>query len=175
MARYHPVLVTLHWLMGLLIIMMLALGKLVTGPLDNADPAKIEALTGHMDVGVTIGMLLIFRVITRVRTQAPARATTGHAALDRIGVATHHLMYLVVAGMVLSGLGMGLGAGLFGVVYGGEGTIPLDLSDRLAARTHGLISNVLLLLVALHVGAALYHQVVLRDGLLSRMWFGRRS
>ncbi|KAJ54949.1 cytochrome B561 [Actibacterium mucosum KCTC 23349] len=175
MTRYHPLLVTIHWLMGLLIIMMLIFGNLVTGPLDNADPEKIEALTGHMAIGVTIGMLLIFRIIVRVRSQTPAHATTGNPMLDKIGVATHHLMYVVVAGMVLSGLGMGLGLGLFGVVYGGEGALPVDLSERLPARAHDMISNILLLLVVLHVAAAFYHQLILRDGLFRRMWFGKRQ
>lgn len=39
---------------------------------------------------------------------------------------------------------------------------------------HGLSWIILLLLVILHVGAALYHQFLRRDGLLGRMWFGRR-
>jgi cytochrome b561 len=30
-------------------------------------------------------------------------------------------------------------------------------------------------LIALHVTGAIYHALVLRDGLLKRMWFGRRS
>ncbi len=39
---------------------------------------------------------------------------------------------------------------------------------------HGLSWIMLLLLIILHVGAALYHQIVRRDGLLGRMWFGPR-
>jgi cytochrome b561 len=33
----------------------------------------------------------------------------------------------------------------------------------------------LMALIALHVLAALYHTFILRDGLLRRMWFGRRK
>ena len=39
---------------------------------------------------------------------------------------------------------------------------------------HGLSWTILLLLVLLHAGAALYHQFLRRDGLLGRMWFGPR-
>jgi cytochrome b561 len=39
---------------------------------------------------------------------------------------------------------------------------------------HGLSWTILLLLIILHVGAALYHQFLRRDGLLGRMWFGPR-
>jgi cytochrome b561 len=39
---------------------------------------------------------------------------------------------------------------------------------------HGIVAKLLMLAIALHIGAALYHQFVRRDGLLSRMGFGRR-
>lgn len=175
MTRYHPALVAIHWLMAILIVMMLIFGNFVTGPLENTDPAKVEALVGHMAIGMSIGVFLILRLVVRVRTEKPPHASTGNAILDRVGVGTHHLMYLLVALMVLSGLGMALSAGLFGVVYGGQGAIPADLSTRFPARTHDLVSNLLLLLVVLHIAAALYHQFFLKDGLFRRMWFGRRT
>jgi cytochrome b561 len=31
----------------------------------------------------------------------------------------------------------------------------------------------LILLITLHVGAALYHQFIVKDNLLGRMWFGK--
>ncbi len=39
---------------------------------------------------------------------------------------------------------------------------------------HGLSWTLLLLLIVLHVAAALYHQFLRKDNLLGRMWFGRR-
>lgn len=39
---------------------------------------------------------------------------------------------------------------------------------------HGLSWTLLLLLILLHIGAALYHQFWRRDNLLARMWFGRQ-
>ena len=175
MTRYHPALVALHWLMALLIIMMLIFGNFVTGPLANSDPAKIEALTGHMAIGMSLGVLLIIRLIVKRSTDKPPHAKTGNAMLDRLGIGTHHLMYLLVALMVLSGLGMAFGFGLFGVVYGGEGVIPEALSTSIASMIHNAVSNILVILLALHVLAALYHQFRLRDRLFSRMWFGDRT
>lgn len=40
---------------------------------------------------------------------------------------------------------------------------------------HGLSWTLLLLLILLHIGAALYHQFWRRDNLLARMWFGRQT
>jgi cytochrome b561 len=39
---------------------------------------------------------------------------------------------------------------------------------------HGLSWTLLLLLLLVHVGAALYHQFLRRDGLFGRMWIGKR-
>jgi cytochrome b561 len=40
---------------------------------------------------------------------------------------------------------------------------------------HGASWALLLILLIVHVGAALYHQILLRDNLFGRMWFGSRS
>jgi cytochrome b561 len=40
---------------------------------------------------------------------------------------------------------------------------------------HGLSWTLLLLLVVIHVAASLYHQFLRKDGLMGRMWFGRRA
>jgi cytochrome b561 len=40
---------------------------------------------------------------------------------------------------------------------------------------HYAISRLLMALIALHVSGALYHTSIRRDGLLRRMWFGRRA
>ena len=47
---------------------------------------------------------------------------------------------------------------------------------RAGVRTvHYVVSRVLITLIALHIIAALYHALILRDGLLGRMFFGRRT
>jgi cytochrome b561 len=42
-------------------------------------------------------------------------------------------------------------------------------------RAHAALATLLAILIAAHIAAALYHQFVLKDGLLRRMWFGRRT
>ena len=176
MQRYHPVLVALHWLMALMLLIALAAGGLVLDNMANDDPDKILALTGHMSAGMVIGALLVVRLATRLRTRLPPRATTGNALLDRIGTWTHWGFYVLVAGMVLSGLATALGAGLFPIVFGGAAeTVPEELSGLPQRAAHGWIATVLAALIVLHVSATAYHQLVLKDGLLRRMWFGSRS
>lgn len=176
MERYHPVLVALHWVMALMILIALAAGGLVLENLANDDPDKIFVLTGHMSAGIAIGVLLILRLFTRIRTRIPPRASTGNDLLDRIGIWTHRVLYVLTAGMVLTGLATALGAGLFPIVFGGVAeTLPEGLSSLPQRAAHGWIAAVLITLIALHVAATLHHQLVLKDGLLRRMWFGRRT
>ncbi|MDO9296294.1 cytochrome b [Bradyrhizobium sp.] len=48
-----------------------------------------------------------------------------------------------------------------------------DFSKYSPRAPHGIGARLLIALVVLHVGAALYHQFGRRDGLLRRMWFGK--
>ena len=48
-----------------------------------------------------------------------------------------------------------------------------DFSELIPRAAHGIMSRILLVLLAGHVGAALWHQVVRRDHLLARMGLGR--
>ncbi len=176
MQRYHPVLVTLHWLMALMVLVSLTAGSVFLENMPNDHPDKIFALTGHMSAGIAIGVLLVLRLVTRIRKPKPPRATTGNALLDRISICVHWGFYVLIAGMVLSGLATALGTGLFPIVFGGAAeTLPLDLFDLPQRAVHGWVATALGALILLHVAAALYHQLVLKDGLLRRMWFGPRS
>src|SRR6267154_1620762 len=80
-SRYHPLLVTLHWLLAVLIIAMLCIGLLVLAPMPSTDPHKIGLLLVHMSVGMAILALMLARFIVRMRTSRPADATTGYPRL----------------------------------------------------------------------------------------------
>lgn len=176
MTRYHPALVALHWIMAIMILMGLFFGKFLLAGMDNADPQKVQGLGGHMTIGIALGVLIVLRLIIRSASEKPPHAQTGNPVFDRIGAATHWILYLLVALMVLSGLGTALSGGLFPIVFGESGArLPENLSDLAPRIVHGIVANLLLLLVLLHVAAALYHQFFLRDGLFRRMWFGKRK
>ena len=174
MQRYHPLLVALHWLMALMILIALAAGGIFLANMPPDSPDKVAGLGGHMIFGMTIGVLLILRLVTRLRSAHPPHATTGNDLLDRVGRWTHWGFYLLIAGMVATGLATALGLGLFPIVYGGAAqTLPAELATFAPRVAHGVIALLLVGLIALHVAAAIYHQFVLKDALLRRMWFGR--
>ena len=174
-TRYHPALVVLHWAMALLIIAALALGALVMVKIPNTDPMKIEALRSHMFGGAAILVLMLIRLAIRMRSAHPAPASAGHPLLDWLGWISHRLFYALVLAMAGSGLIMALQFGLLDVLLFGHGRVPADFWVLPIRGVHYALSRILMALIALHIAAALYHAFVLRDGLLGRMFFGRRT
>ena len=169
-SRYHPLLVAMHWVLALLIIAALGLGTLVMAKIPNTDPMKLEALRSHMSGGVLILILMLVRLFVRTRTRHPAPATAGNPLLDLIARTSHRLFYSAVFAMAASGLFVAVQAGLFDAVFAGHGSLPADFWVFPARTVHYAFSRLLMALIVLHVIAALFHTVVLRDGLLRRMF-----
>ncbi len=172
--RYHPLLVAMHWLLAALILISLAAGSLVLVKIPNSDPMKIGALRQHMAGGLLLLTLMLLRLAVRIRTEHPAQAPTGSPMFDRVEWLSHRLLYVLVLGQAGSGVALALQAGLPGIVFSGHGALPADLWVFPMRSVHYVISRMLMTLVALHVAVALYHTFILRDGILRRMWFGKR-
>jgi cytochrome b561 len=172
--RYHPVLAALHWLLALLLIALLAGGTLSLKTVPNASPDKLNLLRLHMLMGGSILGLMLLRLVARLSTEHPPAASTGNALLDRLAPWAHWALYILVFVMAGSGIGMAALAGLPDIVFSGIGQLPVDFSAYPQRAVHGIVAKLLMLTIALHAAAALFHQFIKRDGLLSRMWFGSR-
>jgi len=174
-SRYHPALVALHWALAFLIIAALTLGALVMVNIPNTDPMKFEALRSQMGGGTAILVLMLVRLVIRSRSAHPEPASAGHRLLDKLAWASHRMFYAMVFAMAGSGIVMALQSGAFETVFFGHGNLPADFWVFPIRSVHYAISRILMALIAVHVVAALYHALVLRDGLLRRMFFGRRT
>lgn len=171
-TRYHPLQVSFHWLVVILLFATFLLGKYMSG-LTN-DSAKIPFLGIHIALGFITLVVIVVRFIVRLRLPKPVSATTGDAFIDWVGKAVHDALYLLVFLMGLSGISLSLQSGLLPSVFGTSGaSLPADFFEFRARMLHGFIAPALLVLIVVHVGAALYHQFALRDNLLSRMWYGK--
>lgn len=161
--------------MAIAILVALGMGSLVLEAIPNTSPDKIDALRGHMIAGLAILALLIIRFGIRLYSNKPPAATTGHPLLDRLGRLTHHAFYLVIFLMAFSGIGIAVSAELPGIVFFGSGSPLPESFDIYAARIgHAVLAKLLMALIALHVSAAIYHQFIEKDGLLTRMSFRKR-
>jgi cytochrome b561 len=172
-SRYQPVLVALHWLIALLTIGILCLGFFVLANMPNTDPKKLEILVWHMTGGIFVLVLMTLRVIIRTWSARPATATTGSRPLDRLASMAHASLYVIVFGMIASGWFTGW---LISSSFQRNGP-PLPQSFALLPtfQVHATLAVLLVILIAGHIAAAIYHQFVLKNGLFHRMWFGERT
>lgn len=175
MRRYHPLLVVLHWLLAVLLVFALAMGTFSLKEIPNIAPEKLFALRGHMIAGIAILALMLVRLGVRLWLPRPPPATTGNRLLDRVAVGVHYGFYVLVILMAASGFATAVQAGLPAIVFGGSGApLPESFWAYRPRVAHAVIAKLLIALAALHVAGAVYHQLVRRDGLIARMWFGRR-
>ncbi len=129
----------------------------------------------HMIVGISVLVLLIIRLIVRFGTKRPEWASTGVGFFDWVGNLTHWGLYVLTFLMVITGIILADRRGLLARTFG-IGSTPTPGSFRRGfslGMFHGGIWALLILLIVLHVGSALYHQYILKDNLLGRMWFGK--
>lgn len=175
MKKFHPLLVVLHWLMLPLIALAFFSGNMLES-ISFESIEKLSSLQKHMTIGLVVVGLMLLRFIIRAFTKRPPHADIGNTLLNKLGVITHYVLYLLVFMIAGSGIGIAIQAGLFDIVFSGSGASLPDTFDNLPPRiAHGIITKVLFITIALHAVAALYHQFVRKDGLLGRMWFGQRK
>lgn len=167
--RYGNVAIAIHWVSALLILGALA-GGLVMG--NSTDPATIALILPiHASLGVFALLLTLGRIgwwIWGDRRPAPvAGLPAAQAWASRI---VHALLYVAVLVLATSGIATLLLSGAIPALLSGA---PLpDLSELPPRIAHGLTGRPLLILLAAHIGAALYHQFIRRDRLLARMGIG---
>jgi len=167
-------LVAIHWLSALLIVFMLAFGTLVLARMPNNADKLLPAIL-HAGTGLLILVLTTARFIVRLVTPKPAPASTGNKFLDLVGVATHWLLYLGAFGMGLSGLGIAIQSGLFGMVASGSWSLTGGFYQFAPRVGHHYVALAMDAIILMHIGAALFHQFIRKDHLLARMGLGKRA
>jgi cytochrome b561 len=174
-SKYHPAIVVMHWFVAFAMAQLLIRGPLLMVHIPNSDPAKIGALRAHMIAGILVLAAMTARFILRNTTSLPAPASPRNVHLNRLKKVVLPLLYICVFCQALAGLGMAIQAGLPEILFGGHGRLPADFWVYPLRSVHYVFSRLLMVLIALHVAGAAYHTLMLRDGLLRRMSFGRRT
>ncbi len=170
-TTYTPVAKGLHWLMAVLILGLLALGLYMHElPLS---PQKLTLYSWHKWAGVTVFLLVWVRLLWRVLHRPPALPASMAPLMRLAAHAGHGVLYLLMVAIPLSGWLMSSAKG-FQTVWFGVLPIP-DLLGRdkalgdLLQEVHEALNVLLMLTLAGHVGAALWHHFVLKDDTLRRM------
>ena len=126
----------------------------------------------HLPIAIAVLALTVFRIFWWWRLDRKPEPVAGNPNWqERAAQAVHLLFYVVVIGMVASGIGMMVLSGAAQSIFGGQNTALPDFSKLPPRILHGIGAQLLVFLVVFHAGAALYHHFIRRDGLLRRMWF----
>ena len=171
---YSPVARKFHWWTVALIATLVPLGLYMVW---RGEATKFDALTGrlydlHKLLGFTLLCVVVARLVYRFRNGAPADEPTLEWWQKAASHATHWGIYALLVAVPLGGW---LGVSLYGArsIFGIVSLPPLAGQDQDAAGAiftwHFRGAMLLVILVGAHVGAALFHHVVRKDGVLRRM------
>lgn len=173
---YGALLVSLHWLVAALIVLVFALGWWM-GDMPKG-PDKAQIMGWHQTVGISVLVLAIVRLVWRRLHGVPEMPLA--TPIDKLAVLVQIALYLLMLAIPVFGY-LTSSFGGHAVVVFGSLTIPgitavnHDVHETMG-DLHQALAYGLLGLVALHVAGALKHQLILRDGVLARMapWVGKR-
>lgn len=158
-AEYSRLQILLHWLVALLVAFNYfyseGMGDALDARLDGTPAPVIDINPSiHVWVGVAVLSLTILRFANRLLQGVPK--ATGAGYLGLLAEWVHRLLYLLLFIVPVMGAVTWFGA--------------IDATGE----PHALIANILLTIAGLHAIAALFHQFVLKDGLILKMLrFGR--
>jgi cytochrome b561 len=159
----------LHWLMAAMLLAMLFIGVAMVASLGNYH--RLVAI--HRPLGIMILILAAIRLVNRMLTTLPPFPPTMSSRERLLASASEKLLYTLMFALPLVGWGM-LSAGHYPIVMFGPAHLPaiLPVNPTLYAvlrKTHTILAYLLFLTFLFHIGTVLFHTLIIRDRLLSRM------
>jgi cytochrome b561 len=169
--QYSSVSKWIHWIIALCVIVALPMGialdKLPEGPLQD------RLFDLHRSLGILVLALAIVRVAARQTfgTPAPASSLT---TFERIAsTAAHHsLLALIFLQPIVGWLSMDAyraDVSVFGLFTLPHVLPQSDAAYKFLSRVHAVLGFLMAFILAAHIGGALMHGVIKRDGVLNRM------
>jgi cytochrome b561 len=126
----------------------------------------------HITLGLIVFALTVLRILWWLLADKHPRAPADQPRWQIWAAQAVHLgLYVLLVLMASSGITTLILSGALPTLLSG-GPVP-DFSALIPRIAHGVMSKILLALFVMHVGAAIYHQVIRRDHLLARMGVGR--
>lgn len=170
---------SLHWLVAVLILIQFGLGFYAARL--PVSLARLQWLSHHKSLGLAILALMLVRLAWRATNRPPPLPDSMPRWQRKAAAAIHGLLY---ACLLLAPLAGWMHASAAGLSVNWFGLLPVpdllpkqpEWSEFLKA-VHRVSVALLGLLLLGHVGSALRHAFVLRDGIVQRMlpWQSRRT
>jgi cytochrome b561 len=169
---YSVIAKLLHWLVAACVIFTIPVGIAMVN-LDLSQALTNELYSLHKAFGVLILALMAMRIGYRLTAGAPAASGALTPAQYVVSRIVHATLYVLLIVMPILGWA-GTSAFPAPVPFFGLFEMPAligenrELSKQLL-RIHGYMGFFLTGVAILHIGAGLYHGIIRRDGVLSRM------
>ncbi|ETW14760.1 cytochrome B561 [Roseivivax marinus] len=162
-----------HWLTAIVVIAMIAAGAVMIRE-GLPRPVQNTLFVFHKNVGTILWVVVLLRLAYRASSPPPPLPDSVPAVQRAISRVVHGALYALLILMPIAGY-VRVRAGGFPIEWLDALGVPVFLpkSEQLAeaAKTaHFYGAWAISLIAALHIAAALYHGIVRRDGVLTRMW-----
>jgi cytochrome b561 len=191
-TRYTKTAVVLHWLIAICIFGMFALGwymsdlpkeapkqmaydlfdwGIYTWQLSEEASPRTFYFNLHKSLGITIFALIIIRILWRLTHKSPALLDSYKAWERKLATGAHHLLYLLMIALPLSGIIMATyskyGIKWFGIdfIKGLDNAAMRDIFKEV----HEIVGALILLVVIIHIIGALKHKFIDKDDTIRRM------
>lgn len=178
MLKYSATAKWLHWLIGLIVIIMLIFGRTMEAlPLSERE----VIIMGHSGLGTLVLLLMLARWSWKLSHESPGPTSTMGNWQTRLSKWVHWSLYVLLVLQPMLGILQAMYITdyeilAFGVIdYSG-----LAADDAGRARLfhvmHSVNAWIISILVIGHIGAGFYHHFVQKDDVLRRMWpYGKVS
>ena len=167
--RFPAVSRLLHWTMAVMVLTMLSIGVAMVVSLGD-----YHALVSiHRPLGIAILILVVVRFVNRLINPPPPLPATMSRAERLAATASELAMYGLMLVLPLVGWGM-LSAARYPIVLHGSVHLPFILPHNavlyaVLRKVHTILAYLFFLTFMAHVGAILFHTLIVRDGMLRRM------
>ena len=163
----------IHWFSALLIVCLIVIGFQMSS-MENSD-VKYLLYGYHKQWGVVAGMLIFVRLIW-LSNNPQVEAFKDAKWRMRCAVITKKMLYFFMIAYPISGVIMSMAGGHGINFFGFQLPQFVEENAEIAGMMHGLhnaMSWAFVMVITLHLSAALFHSHRLKDGLVSRMLKGR--
>ena len=172
-ARYTATARGLHWLTAALVLVLVVLGTWMTVFEPKDEAFKYQLYDWHESIGFTLLLLTLLRLGWRATHPAPPLPEDLPGPLKLAAHGTHAALYALLLAQPVVGF---LATNAWGFPFKWWGVVPIPSpigqNEALApvlSAIHWWLALLMVALILLHAGAALWHQFVRRDGTLEKM------
>lgn len=174
--KYDRMLVLLHWVLAMGLFYQLGLGLWMEDIPKDPPGIRAEWFNLHKSIGICLGLLILWRFGWRITHSVPAPPIGNTEFQNKLSQWAHRILYLCMAVLPLSGF-MGSNFSQYPIKFFGlvlpKLWDPSPEGKELFSEIHEVTAFIMMIIIILHISAAVWHQWVKRDGLLSRMGWSR--